>query len=111
MVCVGLLEDEISLRSEVAEFIRSENYQVLEAGSIAEFKPLIPAIQIAIIDIGLPDGNGNDVAKILHQTSPHIGIIMLTARGSTNDKIKGLKSGADQYLIKPIDFDELSAYH
>lgn len=110
MVRVGLLEDEINLRGEVAEFIRSENYEVLEAGSIAEFKPLIPELQIAIIDIGLPDGNGYDVAKKLHQTSPNIGIIMLTAKSSINDKIKGLKSGADKYLIKPIDFDELSAH-
>lgn len=110
MVCVGLLEDEVNLRSEIAEFIRSENYEVIEAGTISDFKLLIPSIQIAIIDIGLPDGSGFDVAGLLHKSSPNIGIIMLTARGSIDDKIKGLKRGADKYLVKPIDFDELSAH-
>ncbi|RJG05998.1 DNA-binding response regulator [Noviherbaspirillum cavernae] len=110
MAKVLLLEDEVALREEVADFLRSEGHQVQEAGSVAEFTPLIDHAEIAIIDVGLPDGDGFAVAESLSKTHPHIGAIMLTARGSINDKINGLRKGADHYLIKPIRLNELSAY-
>ncbi|WP_050477148.1 response regulator transcription factor [Herbaspirillum rhizosphaerae] len=110
MARVLLLEDEADLRAEVADFLHSEGHQVLEAGNVAEFCPQIDMADIAIIDVGLPDGDGFDVAEVLRKSHPQIGTIMLTARGSIDDKIKGLKRGADQYLIKPVRLSELSAY-
>lgn len=110
MTTIGLLEDEIDLRSEIAEYLQSLNYQVVEAGTIKSFIPHLETIQIAIVDIGLPDGNGFQVTRQIHEQFPQTGIIMLTARGELNDKIDGLKYGADHYLTKPIKFHELAAY-
>ncbi|WP_034301310.1 response regulator transcription factor [Herbaspirillum sp. RV1423] len=110
MARVLLLEDEADLRNEVADFLQSEGYGVTEAGSVADFMRQVDLADIAIIDAGLPDGNGFDVTEQLRRTHPHIGTIMLTARGSIDDKIDGLRRGADHYLIKPIRLRELSAY-
>ncbi|WP_050464877.1 response regulator transcription factor [Herbaspirillum autotrophicum] len=110
MAKILLLEDEADLRSEVVDFLCNEGHQVSEAGDVATFMPLIDAADIAIIDVGLPDGNGFSVAANLRKSHPRIGIIMLTARGSVDDKIIGLRGGADQYLVKPIRFTELAAY-
>ena len=105
-----LLEDEADLRYEVIDFLRSEGHTVLEAATVAEFMPQIDAVDIVIIDIGLPDGDGLAVAQKMRKSHPRIGVIILTARGGIHDKIHGLKGGADHYLIKPIRFSELSAY-
>jgi two-component system OmpR family response regulator len=110
MAKILLLEDEADLRYEVVDFLRSEGHVVLHAATIAEFMPQIDLADIAIIDVGLPDGNGFDVAQRLRQTHPRLGIIILTARGASHDKINGLKIGADHYLVKPVRFAELSAY-
>ncbi len=110
MAKILLLEDEAELRSEVVDFLSNEGHQVSEAANIAEFIPLIDGADIAIIDVGLPDSDGFSVIENLHKSRPDIGIIMLTARGSVNDKISGLRGGADQYLVKPIRFTELAAY-
>lgn len=109
MITVGLLEDEVDLRSEIAEYLQSLDYQVLEAGTVKSFQPLIDQIQIAIIDIGLPDGDGFQVANNINLQHTQIGVIMLTAHGEIDDKIHGLSMGADQYLVKPIKFEELAA--
>jgi two-component system OmpR family response regulator len=110
MIRVGLLEDETDLRMEVTDFLRSEGYETRDAGTIAEFMLLTPQCDIAVIDVGLPDGNGFAVAEALRKSQPHIGIIMLTARGSIDDRINGLKGGADHYLVKPIKLTILSAH-
>lgn len=110
MVTIGLLEDEIDLRGEIAEFLQTQGYRVLEAGTIHEFQSLIPQIQLAIVDIGLPDGDGFQVADYLNHHAPQTGVIILTARGEATDKINGLKYGADKYLTKPIKFNELLAH-
>ncbi|RXZ36119.1 DNA-binding response regulator [Oxalobacteraceae bacterium CAVE-383] len=110
MAKILLLEDEADLRFEVVDFLRSEGHTVLHAASVAEFGPQIDLADIAIIDIGLPDGNGFDVAQKLRKTHPHMGIIILTARGASLDKINGLKIGADHYLVKPVRFAELAAH-
>ncbi|MFJ9451949.1 MULTISPECIES: response regulator transcription factor [unclassified Herbaspirillum] len=110
MARVLLLEDEAGLRNEVADFLQREGHGVSETGSLAEFLHRIDDADIAIMDIGAPDGNDFAVLEQLHRTHPHIGTIMLTARGSIDDKIEGLKRGADHYLIKPVRLGELSAY-
>lgn len=110
MARVLLLDDEVDLRNEVADFLHSEGYGVTETGSVADFLQQVDEADIAIIDAGLPDGDGFDLTEQLRRTHPHIGTIMLTARGSIEDKIEGLRRGADHYLIKPVRLRELSAY-
>lgn len=106
---VVLLEDEIELREEIAAFLQKRSWAVSQAGSLAEFAPLAAQADIAVIDVMLPDGNGFEVASRLRQQRPGCGIVMLTARGDTHDKIQGLHGGADHYLVKPVKLVELEA--
>ncbi len=80
------------------------------AGSLAEFNQNFQPERhaIAIIDIGLPDGNGLDLIRHLRQQKMNLGIIILTARSSTPDKLNGLACGADHYLSKSADLAELA---
>lgn len=104
-----LVEDEAELREELARFLLRSGHQVWQAGSMAEFSALQVASDIAILDVGLPDGTGLDVAHLIRRESPRTGIIMLTARSSTQDMLSGLNGGADHYLVKPFRLLELDA--
>jgi DNA-binding response OmpR family regulator len=68
-----------------------------------------PGIDAVILDIGLPDISGLDVAKRLRASGSTIPILMLTARDTVNDRVAGLDSGADDYLVKPFAYEELAA--
>jgi len=112
MTSLVLLEDEDGLREEIAAFLVAEGYIVAQAGTVADYARLIAAekFDIAIIDVGLPDGNGFEVAADLRRDQPDVGIVILTARGGTDDKLQGLRGGADHYLVKPIKLAELAAF-
>lgn len=62
-----------------------------------------------IVDLGLPDGDGRTLVSGLRNGGDSTPVLMLTARGSLNDKVSGLESGADDYLVKPFAFEELTA--
>lgn len=64
---------------------------------------------VLVLDLGLPGEDGLSIARRLHASHPLLGIIMLTARGSTADRIQGLTDGADIYMVKPVDMGELAA--
>jgi DNA-binding response OmpR family regulator len=68
-----------------------------------------PGIECVILDIGLPDISGLDVARRLRSQGLEVPIIMLTARDTVGDRVTGLDAGADDYLVKPFAFEELSA--
>ncbi len=110
MTTVLLLEDEVDLREEVADFLVSEGYRVLEAGTVGGFESLIDAFDIAIIDVGLPDGDGMQVAAKLRAARPKCGIVMFTAQGGLKNKITSLRESSDFYLVKPVSFEELAAH-
>lgn len=109
MSTLVLLEDEIELREEVATFLEKRGWQVTQVGTVAQFLPCMTQAKIAIIDVMLPDGNGFEAAAQFRQQCPGRGIIMLTARGATADKLQGLYGGADHYLVKPVKLLELVA--
>jgi Response regulators consisting of a CheY-like receiver domain and a winged-helix DNA-binding domain len=77
-----------------------EALEIAEAGS---------GIDAMILDIGLPDIPGTQVARRLRATGSRLPILMLTARDAVEDRVKGLDAGADDYLVKPFAFQELSA--
>ncbi|EHP44392.1 two component transcriptional regulator [Cupriavidus basilensis OR16] len=106
---VVLLEDEVELREEIAAFLQKRGWTVSQAGSLAQFAPLAAQADIAVIDVMLPDGTGFDAASRLRKARPGCGIVMLTARGETQDKLHGLNDGADHYLVKPIKLLEFDA--
>jgi DNA-binding response OmpR family regulator len=107
MTHITLIEDEPNFRDELTAFLTGRGHDVLHAGCLEDFWPLIPDTSIAIVDIMLPDGNGYDAAARLKAHNARSGIIMLTARGALHDKLQGYGCGADHYLVKPIRLLEL----
>jgi DNA-binding response OmpR family regulator len=111
MACLILLEDEPVLREELAEYLEEANHAVTTADTVGAFREVfVPGLHaIAIVDLGLPDGDGLDLIAELRAAGHRLGIIVLTARGATPDKIAGLAGGADHYLPKSVTLDELAA--
>lgn len=106
-----LLEDEPTLRAELAGYLSEQGHVVDGAGSVAEFRAKYsPADHlIALIDLGLPDGDGGDLIEWLRSSGRRLGIIVISARSSLSDKVRGLIVGADHYLSKPVELEELAA--
>ena len=105
-----VLEDEIGIRSFVSINLKREGYEIIEAGSGSEAIEKITEhndISIALLDVMLPDMSGIAVCKYIRQKFDQVGIIMLTAKAQEEDKLEGFISGADDYMVKPIDFEEL----
>lgn len=111
MLNLILLEDEAVLRLELTEFLGDCGYRVSAVADLASFHACYqPALhRIAVIDLGLPDGDGMSLVQALRAQGQAIGIVVFTARGATRDKVFGLGSGADYYLPKNVDLDELEA--
>lgn len=109
MPTILLLEDELALREEVADFLSNRGHRVLQAVSLSEFVPLVEQARMFLLDLMLPDGTGLEAARLVREQSPQAGIIMLTARGQLQDRIEGLRCGADHYLVKPFGLLELGA--
>ncbi len=106
-----LLEDEPILRHELAGYLAENGHTVDSVGAAAEFHAVFsPADHmIAVVDLVLPDGDGIDLIDRLRGQGKRLGIIVISARCRTADKVRGLVVGADYYLTKPIELEELSA--
>ncbi|MGG5462931.1 response regulator transcription factor [Clostridium sp. B9] len=100
-----LVEDEESIRGFLRINFQREKFDVIECenGEEGVRKALIEKPDIAILDVMLPGMNGFEVCQKLRETFPHMGIIMLTAKGEDMDKIMGLQFGADDYVLKPFN--------
>jgi len=106
-----LVEDEAPLRETLKARLTRDGFAVEAAPDGEEGLYLgreIP-FDAAIIDLGLPKMSGMDLIKKLRQENRHYPILILTARGSWQDKVEGLKTGADDYLVKPFHVEELIA--
>ncbi|MFD4837144.1 response regulator transcription factor [Achromobacter sp. NPDC058515] len=108
---VILLEDEPVLRQELGEFLEELGYAPMCVSSLQEFDQRFDASRhhLAVIDIGLPDGCGLDLIQRLRRDGQQVGIVVFSARHTGADKIQGLGMGADHYLGKGCDLDELAA--
>ncbi len=111
MARVILLEDEPVLRMELAEFLQTQGHAVTASATAAEFMRLFDPKkhQVAVIDRGLPDGDGLDMILRMRRNGLRVGIIILTARAGSHDKVEGLVGGADHYISKTADLSELAA--
>lgn len=105
-----LVEDEQSVLGVIKAYLEKEGYLVRSADTGLKGIALFMAerFDLVILDLMLPDITGEEVCKIIRQTSD-VHIFMLTAKGSLNDRIEGLRIGADEYLIKPFSPRELTA--
>lgn len=109
---VLILEDEENIRSFVVINLQRAGYETVEAGTGQEALRQLqenPDVDVAVLDIMLPDIDGFEVCRRIRATSKKIGIIMLTARNQEMDKITGLMNGADDYVTKPFSPAELTA--
>lgn len=111
MIEVIFLEDEPVLRAELGEFLQDIGYVPQCVASLAEFDRHFDPLRhrLAIIDINLPDGNGLALIQRLRQCGQQLGILVFSAYNTGADRIRGLDWGADHYLGKGCDFDELQA--
>jgi DNA-binding response OmpR family regulator len=105
---VLLVEDDVRVAAAVASGLRKRGYEVDCAGSIAEALEAAP-VDIVLLDLGLPDGDGMDLCRMLRARQPDVGIIAVTARGEERDRVTGLLTGADDYVVKPFSMAELHA--
>lgn len=108
---VLVIEDELTLQQQIREHLEQNKYMVDTSsdGEDGLHNALEFPIDVAIIDIGLPKLSGIDVIKQIRAKGKSLPILILTARGSWQDKVNGLEAGADDYLVKPFHIEELLA--
>lgn len=106
-----LVEDDAALRLGLARRLEADGYRVDQAadGEDGLFQAREYPVDLAIVDLGLPKLGGLNVVKSLRADGRTIPILILTARGSWQDKVLGLEAGADDYLVKPFEYPELGA--
>ena len=112
MVKVLVVEDEASIREMIALNLRLAGMEAVEADSAEAALPLLeqkPGCDAAILDVMLPGMNGFSLCETIRRTDQKIGIIILSAKGQEQDKIRGLSIGADDYMTKPFSVSELLA--
>jgi DNA-binding response OmpR family regulator len=111
MMHIALVEDDPILRDEVARFLRSQKFRVTEANSFQGLMDCMTAspVDLVILDINLPGKCGLGICAEIRKTHPNLTIFILSARRSLDDRIKGFDCGADLYLSKPVDPNELAA--
>lgn len=113
MAKVVVIEDEVTLAKNLADKLRAEGFMVLEAADgeagLDTIRSEVP--DLIILDIMLPGLDGLSICRMVRNdpNTNHIPIIMLTARGTEVDKIVGLESGADDYVVKPFGLGEFLA--
>jgi DNA-binding response OmpR family regulator len=108
---IVIIEDDENLASSLKRGLIEQGFEVAHAASIAAARSLCQNHQpkLVILDLGLPDGDGLDLLAQCHQVHPETPVIITTARSELADRILGLDSGANDYLVKPYAFGELLA--
>jgi two-component system response regulator MprA len=106
-----VVDDDRGLRDVLRRALTLTGYEVrlAENGSeaLAEVASAVP--DAVVLDVGLPDIDGLEVCRLLRREGNRVPVLMLTARDAVTDRIDGLDAGADDYLVKPFDIDELRA--
>lgn len=105
-----IIEDEADLSDNIAVYLSLEDYLCEKAFSYDEALEKISLYQYdcILLDLGLPGGDGLDLLEEIKKRGVSSGIMIISARDSIDDKVKGLKIGADDYLAKPFSLSELS---
>jgi DNA-binding response OmpR family regulator len=106
-----LVEDNEELAQLLAKGLRNEGYDIDLLTTAADARAAVATMRYAalVLDLGLPDGDGLSVLRELRQRQDPTPVLVLTARGGVQDRVTGLRSGADDYLVKPFALEELVA--
>lgn len=104
-----IVEDEKSLATEIASYLKRENFlcDIANTGKDASEKIAVNLYDFVLLDLGLPDYDGLDLIREARRNNIDVSFIIITARGSVDDKVRGLDLGADDYLAKPFALVEL----
>src|SRR5437764_3149223 len=106
-----VVDDDRALRDVLRRTLSLAGYEVRltdsGAGALSEISSSLP--DAVVLDVGLPDIDGLEVCRLLRREGNRVPVLMLTARDTVSDRIDGLDAGADDYLVKPFDIDELKA--
>ena len=108
---VIIIEDEEPIRAEVSDYLSHHGFSVRSAPDGAGLERLMldaPA-DVIVLDLGLPHEDGIEIARRLRRQRSAIGIVVTTARSRVEDRILGYETGADVYLVKPVNYGELAA--
>ena len=108
---VLVVEDDRSIREGLADALAFQGYTALQAerGDTGLQKVLHGGCDLVILDLVLPGADGLSVLREIRQARPTLPVIILTARGAEADRVKGLREGADDYVVKPFGIRELLA--
>jgi two-component system response regulator MprA len=106
-----VVDDDRALREVLRRALTLAGYDVrlteTGAGALTDVGAVVP--DAVVLDVGLPDIDGLEVCRLLRREGNRVPVLMLTARDAVSDRIDGLDAGADDYLVKPFDIDELKA--
>ncbi|HQW87180.1 MAG TPA: response regulator transcription factor [Flavobacteriales bacterium] len=106
-----IIEDEPKVAGFLKQGLEESGYEVLNAydGPTGRQLALQEPVDLVLMDVVMPGMNGIDTCKAIRKAGGRMPILMLTALGTTDDKVNGLDAGADDYLVKPFEFKELLA--
>ena len=106
-----IVEDELTLSKQIQDFFSTKGFavDVAHTGSDGYYLATEYPIDVAIVDIGLPDFSGIELISKLRREKVNTPILLLTARSRWQEKVEGLETGADDYLAKPFHYEELLA--
>jgi len=106
-----IVEDEMELLNATSGYLEKEDFVCETAPNFfeAEDKLISYNYDVVILDINLPDGNGLDLLKFIKEKSPETGVLIVSAKDSLDDRLKGLDLGADDYITKPFHLAELNS--
>lgn len=105
------IEDDVAIANDMVTFLTGKGFTVAHALNMQTAKELLPTTNwgAVLLDWSLPDGEGIDLLPIIRKQADQASIIMITSKGQIADRIKGLDAGADDYMVKPCDPNELLA--
>ena len=105
------IEDDAAIREGIVDALRFAGYDTLEAGDGLSGleKALRAGFDLLLLDLVLPGADGLEILEAVREARPTLPVIVLTARGDENDRVRGLRLGADDYVVKPFSVKELLA--
>lgn len=106
-----VVEDDVEVAEFLQRVLRGATWAVDVSATKADALEQLAGVayDLAVVDVGLPDGDGFDLCRALRSAGSHIPVLLLTARNAVNDRVRGLDAGADDYLAKPFAVSELLA--
>ena len=106
-----LVEDDPALSASLKQGLQQMGFAVELSQNGAEADAILALrnFDLVVLDLGLPDMSGMEVLKLLRKRGATTPVLILTARDALQDRVSGLKAGADDYVLKPFDFEELEA--